>query len=181
MQELSLHLLDIAQNAIAANATQIQITAEVREEEDLLLLTVEDNGSGMEPEQAQKATDPFFTGRTTRKVGLGLPLLEMAAQQSGGGLSIHSRKGAGTRVQASFELSHIDRMPMGDIAGTVCALIQCNPTLDFVFTCRGDKGEFMLNTAEMRRVFEEIPLSHPQVILHIGNYIRQHTAQILTD
>ena len=181
MQELSLHLLDIAQNAIAANATKIHITVEVREEEDVLLLTVEDNGSGMEPAQAKKAADPFFTGRTTRKVGLGLSLLEMAARQSGGSLSIASQKGEGTRVQASFGLSHIDRMPMGDLAGTVCALIQCNPLLDFVFTCRGGKGEFMLSTAELRGIFEEIPLSHPQVILHIGDYIRQHTAQILTD
>ncbi len=178
MQELSLNVLDIAQNSVKAKATLVEITVDEQPSRDLLTITIADNGCGMSPEQVSKVTDPFFTSRTTRKVGLGVPFLKMAAEMAGGSLSIHSEVGKGTTVDASFRLGHIDRMPLGDISATVCSLIQCNPGIDFVYTCRFKGQEFTADTREFREVLGGVPLSNPEVIGFIGEFIRENTAEI---
>ena len=123
MQELSLNVLDIAQNSVRAGARLIEIMVDEQPESDIMTITVADDGCGMTPEQAAHVTDPFFTTRTTRRVGLGVPFLKMAAEMTGGGLTIETAPGRGTTVRAVFGLTHIDRMPLGDIAATICSLI----------------------------------------------------------
>lgn len=134
MRELSLNVMDIAQNSISAGASLIEI--EVAEDigEDVLKIRVTDNGCGMTPEQVQHVIDPFYTTRTTRSVGLGVPLFKMEAEMTGGSFEISSEKGKGTSLCALFKLSSVDMIPLGDIGGTVQLLITCNPKLDFLFT-----------------------------------------------
>ena len=117
MRELSLNVLDIAQNSIAAGASLTEITVEEDTAADRVVIIVKDDGRGMTPEQVRRVSDPFYTTRTTRKVGMGIPLFRMAAEMAGGGLTIDSTPGVGTTVTASFVRSHIDRMPLGDMTG----------------------------------------------------------------
>jgi anti-sigma regulatory factor (Ser/Thr protein kinase) len=133
MEDLSLHILDIAENATRAGATLIEIEVLEDEKRDLLEISIRDNGRGMDPEMLERATDPFSTTRTTRRVGLGLSLLQQAANEAGGDLILKSEPGRGTRVAATFQKSHIDRKPIGDLGSTLTALIMGNPRLDFVY------------------------------------------------
>ncbi|MEM1484522.1 ATP-binding protein [Oscillospiraceae bacterium PP1C4] len=179
MQELSLNVLDVAQNSVRAGATLIEITVDEQPQKDLLIITIADNGCGMSPQQISKVTDPFFTTRTTRKVGLGVPFFKMAAEMTGGHLVIDSKVGAGTTVKAFFGLSHIDRMPLGDISATICSLIQCNPDIDFTYTYRRSEQAFTADTRVFRGILEGVPLSNPEVIEFIGGFIREHSSQLL--
>lgn len=174
MQELSMNILDIAQNSVRANATLVEIELAQDTKKDLQTLTIRDNGKGMDETMVQRVTDPFYTTRTTRKVGLGLPFLRMAAQQTGGDLQIQSQVGKGTTVAATFTLSHIDLMPLGDMAGTMQALVQGAPDIDFVFTYTRDAQSFTFDTREVRRILEGVPLSEPAVTVFIGEYIAEH-------
>ena len=141
MEELSLNILDIAQNSVRANATRVDITVAELPAEDRLVITITDNGCGMTPEQVAHVEDPFYTTRTTRKVGLGVPFFKMAALMTGGDFSICSQPGEGTEVRAVFGLTHIDRMPLGNMADTMCILMGCNEQINFSFTYRvGGKG-----------------------------------------
>ena len=132
MEDLSLHILDIVENSIGAKASRVKIKVDEDTQKDLLMIEIEDNGRGMDGETVKKVLDPFFTTRTTRRVGLGLPLLDQATRESGGDIEIESKVGRGTRVRASFGYSHIDRKPMGDIGATLTILIAGNPEVDFV-------------------------------------------------
>ena len=170
MQELSLNVLDIAQNSVRAGARLIEIMVDEQPESDIMTITVADDGCGMTPEQAAHVTDPFFTTRTTRRVGLGVPFLKMAAEMTGGGLTIETAPGRGTTVRAVFGLTHIDRMPLGDIAATICSLIQCNPEIDFTYTYRRGESSFT--------VLGDVPLSNPEVVAFIGSFIRENTQEI---
>ena len=123
-----------------------------------------DNGRGMTPEQLTQVRDPFYTTRTTRKVGMGIPLFRMAAEMAGGELVIHSAVGQGTTVTATFRLTHIDRMPLGDMPGTVSTLIRLNPHLDFVYRHKVDEQSFELDTRVLREVLDGVPLSEPEVM-----------------
>ena len=178
MQELSMNILDVAQNSVAAGASLVEITVEERPREDLLRIVIADNGRGMTPDQVRRVTDPFYTTRTTRKVGLGIPFFKMAAELSGGGLVIESRPGEGTRVEATFGLGSIDRMPLGNINETVAALIQGSPQLDFLYTRRLEDREMVLDTREFREVLGEIPLDAPEVARFIREYLEEHTAAL---
>ena len=179
MRELSLHVLDIAQNSVAAGASLIVI--EVREDtaQDRIELTITDNGCGMTEEQVRMVSDPFYTTRTTRKVGMGIPLFRMAAEMAGGGLSIDSQQGVGTTVKAWFVRSHIDCIPLGDMAATVTALIRMNPDRDFCYNRALDKREFTLDTRELRQVLEDVPLDTPDIAAWIEEFIREHTQEIV--
>ncbi|MEE1105373.1 MAG: ATP-binding protein, partial [Ruminococcus sp.] len=146
MRELSLNVMDVAQNSVRAEATLVFITVEDSDKNDSLTITIEDNGCGMTEEQVAQVIDPFFTTRTTRKVGLGVPLFKMSAEQTGGSFSIDSEVGRGTKTQASYVKSHVDMTPLGDITSTVSILIRCNPDIDFVFTHSFDNGSFTLDT-----------------------------------
>ncbi|MBQ9862081.1 MAG: sensor histidine kinase [Clostridia bacterium] len=164
MRELSLNVLDIAQNSIVAGATLVELSVVEDTANDRLILVIADNGRGMTSEQLEQVRDPFYTTRTTRKVGMGIPLFRMAAEMAGGELTIRSTVGEGTVVTATFGLTHIDRMPLGDMAGTVSTLIRLNPHLDFVYRHKVDDRSFELDTRALREVLDDVPLSEPDVM-----------------
>ena len=176
MRELSLNVMDVAQNSVTANASLITITVAESEKDDYLDITIEDNGKGMSDEQVKSVIDPFFTTRKTRKVGLGIPLFMMAAQQTGGDLSIDSKLGVGTKVHAHFVKSSVDMTPLGDINSTVKILIQCNPDIDFVFNHSTDNGQFTLDTRELKEILgEDVPLNTPDVLEWIEGYLTEQS------
>ena len=174
MRELSLNILDIAQNSLSAGAGLVTLTVDEDSGADSLTLRVEDDGRGMDADTLRRVRDPFYTTRTTRKVGMGIPLFRMAAEMTGGSLDIVSEPGKGTAVTASFGLSHIDRMPLGDMAGTVTALIQLNPGVDFVYRHTVDGRSFEMDTRELRAQLGDVPLSEPDVMEWIDGYLREH-------
>lgn len=173
MKELSLNMLDVAQNSIAAQARHVDLAVEERGEE--LVLTVRDDGKGMSPDFLAAVTDPFTTTRTTRKVGLGLPLLRMAAEQTGGSLEVESSLGIGTAVTALFHRGHIDCPPLGDMAATVSLLAQGLPEgVELTYTRRSPKGEFRFDTAEIRAVLGPgVPLSDPEIAQWVREYVEE--------
>lgn len=169
MKELSLHILDIAQNSIVAGANLIEI--EINEDSicDRLTFIIKDNGKGMSPEMLRKVIDPYTTSRTTRRVGLGLPLLHDACKSTGGDLVIESVEGKGTVVKAVLGLSHIDRQPLGDISGVIVLLASANPKIIFNFHYIKNGGEYIFNTKEVEDALDGIPLNTPEV----GRLLRQ--------
>lgn len=176
MRELSLNVMDVVQNSVSANASLITITVKESDKDDFLDIYIEDNGKGMSKEQVQNVIDPFFTTRTTRKVGLGVPLFKMAAQQTGGSFDIKSQLGVGTTLSAHFIKSSVDMTPLGDINSTVKILIQCNPTLDFVFSHSTDLGEFVLDTRELRQILgEDVPLDTLDVLEWIDGFLKEQS------
>ena len=175
MRELSLNVLDIAQNSITAGANLIEIDVERDTKADRLTICVADDGCGMTAEQLERVRDPFYTTRTTRKVGMGIPLFRMAAEMAGGELTMDSAPGRGTTVTATFQDSHIDRMLLGDMCATVTTLIRLNPTLDFRYRLAVDDAAFLLDTRELREQLGEVPLDEPDVMEWIEGYIREQT------
>ena len=172
MKELSLHILDIAQNSISAGCTELELS--LTEGDGQLTLVIGDNGRGMPPEFLSSVTDPFTTTRTTRKVGLGLPLLRMAAEQTGGSLAIESTVGVGTTVTARFCSGHIDCPPLGDMAGTVALLVQGAPEVNTVYTHATPRGSFTFDTREIRAVLgEDISLAEPEVAMWMRSYLEE--------
>lgn len=177
MKELSLNLLDIAENSVAADAQHITIT--LVQNGDLLTLTVADDGRGMTEDFVRTVTDPFCTTRTTRKVGMGIPLLKLAAEQTGGILTVTSRPSSfypethGTEITATFHTEHIDCTPLGDTVSTVKTLIQCNPQIDFSFSHTINGKEVRLDTAELRTVLGEVPLNTYEVIKWIEDSLNE--------
>ena len=162
MTEISLNVLDVAENSTRAGAALVAITAAVDTASDLLTITIADDGCGMTEEQVAHVTDPFFTTRKTRKVGLGIPFFKYAAESTGGSFTIDSTPGAGTTVTAVFGLSHIDRMPLGDMNSTIETLITCHPDTDFLYTYRYNDASFVLDTREFREILGISPLIHPR-------------------
>lgn len=173
MREIALHILDVAENGIAAGAGCIRIVAEEARIENFLKVTIEDNGQGVPPERIDTLTDPFVTSRTTRRVGLGLPLLEAAARRCDGKVSIDSEPGKGTRITATFRYDHIDRAPMGDMAGTIITLVMGNPDVDFVYHHSIDGRTFSLDTREIRKELGALSLSNPAVMHRLKQAIKK--------
>jgi hypothetical protein len=176
MKDLSLHLLDIAQNSIKAAATLIQIELEYRS--GTLVFRITDNGCGMEPEILEKVTDPFTTTRTTRKVGMGLPLLKLSAEMTGGSLSIASEKGKGTIVQAEFNAGSIDRIPLGDMDETIKVLVQANPELDYEIYFRNEIRNYEFKTSEVKQMLNGVPIHNMEIIQWIGENIREGLKEV---
>lgn len=180
MRELSLHVMDIAQNSIAAGASLIAVRVQECTKEDRLTIVVEDNGKGMTEEQVKQVCDPFYTTRTTRKVGLGIPLFQMAARMTGGDVSIASTPGVGTTVTAVFVPSHVDMIPLGDINSTILLLITCNPERDFLFERTVDGRSLELDTRKLRDILGgEVPLNSPDVTQWIKDYLREQSETII--
>ncbi len=173
MKEIALHLLDLAENSVSAGASAIEITVNENLASDRLTVSVEDNGSGMDPEIARQLGDPFYTTRTTRKVGLGIPLLQAAAEACNGRLSVSSRPGAGTKVQAEFQHSHIDRMPLGDLPGTALTLLISHPEINWRFVYQRNPADgsqpqrFIFDDAAVKEILDGIPLSDPDVLAYL--------------
>ncbi len=176
MQELSLNVLDIAQNSVKAGATRIDISVE--EDGSLLVVSIKDNGCGMSEEQLTNVTDPFFTSRTTRAVGLGVPFYKMAAEQTGGEFSINSTLGVGTVVRASFNTDHIDCLPMGNMADTIYSLISCNEDIDFFYSHKSPKGEFLCDTVQLKEMLDGVPLSEVSIANFLREYFKEHIEEL---
>ena len=149
MEDLSLHVLDIAENAVAAGARRVDIRVTEDEKKDVLTIEIEDDGKGMSQQELEAATDPFFTTKRGKRVGLGLALFSQAAAESEGKLEITSEPGRGAVVKATFKRSHIDRKPLGDMSQTLTALIAGHPGVRFTYAYRKGKTESRLDTAEM--------------------------------
>jgi len=179
MQELSMNILDVTENSVEAGASLVSICIDEQPEKDILTVTITDNGRGMTPEQVKNVTDPFYTTRSTRKVGLGVPFFKMAAELTGGKLDIQSTPGVGTHLSASFGLSSVDLMPLGNINETICTLIQCNPHIDFIYTRRLKDAEMTLDTREFRRILDGVELSDPQVSKFIREFLTENTSDLL--
>ena len=179
MQELSMNILDVAENSVRAGACLVEITVDEKPQEDLLSVTISDNGCGMTPEQVKNVIDPFYTTRSTRKVGLGVPFFKMAAELNGGKLEIQSTVGIGTTLKAYFVRSSIDLMPLGDINETISTLIHCNPNIDFIYTRRFEDVEMTLDTREFRRILEGIEFNDPQVSKFIREFLAENTSDLL--
>lgn len=169
-----MHILDIAQNSVRAGAVLVEVGLAENTAAKTLVLSVQDNGCGMDEEMLQKVTDPFVTSRNTRKVGLGLPFLKMAAELTGGILAIESTPGKGTRVTARFTLGHIDLAPLGNLGETAAALCAGSPNIDFVFRVEKDDRQFLLDTREVKQLLEGVSLSEPTVALFIRDYVNEH-------
>ena len=182
MKELSLNILDIAENSVKAGATLVTVT--LTQTGNVLTLTVADNGCGMDAATIERVTDPFYTTRTTRKVGLGLPLLKLTAEQTGGTLAVCSRtaaefpNGHGTAVTAVFHTDHIDCMPLGDVTATVVTLIQGHPETEFAFSHHFDGGAVTLDTRQLREVLGDVPLNTYEVLKWIEGYLREQYQSI---
>lgn len=183
MKELSLNILDIAQNSIKAGASLIEIT--LTETEDLLVITISDNGCGMSKELLANVTDPFCTTRKTRKVGMGIPLFRMAAEQTGGKLEITSVSEAddpirhGTVTTATFFKHHLDFTPLGDIVSTLITLFQSIGDYDIVFLHRMSDGPYVkIDTRELRATLDGVPLGAPEVLVWIKDYLNEQYEEL---
>ncbi len=179
MRDMAMHIMDIAQNSIYANATAITIEVIENKDDDSYVVIVDDNGGGMSREMVSKVTDPYVTTRTTRKTGLGIPLLKLNAERTGGNFHIHSEEGKGTNVKAEFVFTHPDRLPAGDIAGIIVLLIAANPGIEFKYQHVTNKGKYALCTAEINETLEGVSISEPSVVRFLKEMIKENQQQIL--
>jgi len=175
MEDLSLHILDIVENSVAARADKIEIRVSEDEKEDLLSVEVIDNGIGMDKNTTKKALDPFYTSRTVRRFGFGLPLLSEAAKAANGHLSIKSKKGEGTRIKADFQYSHIDRKPLGDMGQTIITLVIGNPEIDLIYVHKKNSYKYSLDTRKIKARLKETPLNSPAGIRMIREDLKKDT------
>lgn len=178
MRELSLHILDIAENGITAGADCIHILVHEARTEDILTIKIKDNGRGMPADKLKNLTDPFVTSRTTRRVGLGLSLLATAAERCEGKLEVETKTDVGTEVVVTFRHTHIDRAPLGDMASTITTLIMGNPQTDFVYTHIIDNDDFVMDTRELKEELGDNALSNPVVIHSLTESIRNSLDQM---
>ncbi len=178
MKEIALHIMDIVQNSITAEADLISVRVSINQKVDNLAVEIEDNGKGMDDDMLARVTSPFTTTRTTRKVGLGIPLFKAGAEASGGNFAISSEPGRGTRVCAVYGLTHIDRPPVGDIASVIHTLIVCNPEINFEFEveCGGEK--FAVDTAEIKKTLDGVPITQSEVSVWLIEYLREGIDEI---
>lgn len=173
MLELALHVLDIAENSSRAEAGLIEVTIIEDLEKDVFSLEIRDNGHGMDEQTMEKALDPFYTTKKVRRIGLGLPMLKQAATTAEGGFSLQSIVGKGTVVYAEFKHSHIDRQPLGDIAGVIAMLILGNPDIDIVYTHKKNGNVYTLDTRELREGLGDVPLNNMEVLNLVRDNIRE--------
>jgi anti-sigma regulatory factor (Ser/Thr protein kinase) len=178
MEDISLHILDIAENSINADATSIRINIIEKTAEDLFSVEIRDNGRGIPEDLIKNVSDPFYTTRTTRRVGLGLSLFAQAARDTGGDLTIESGTDKGTTVKAIFKPRHIDMKPMGKIADTLMALIAGRPDIDFFFSYEKNNAAFSFDTQSLRAELEGVSLNTPSVLAFIRDYIGKSLADI---
>ncbi len=178
MRELSLNVLDIAQNSVRAEASLIKIELIESTKTNALEISISDNGKGMTPEQLESVRDPFFTTRTTRKVGMGIPLFRMAAEMTGGSFDIESTLGAGTKTTARFCTDHLDFTPIGDMCSTVIMLVTMNLHIDFVYTRKLDEKSFTMDTRQLKEILGDVPLNEPSITAWLKDYITENTKQL---
>lgn len=178
MKEISLHILDVVENGITAGANLITLVVNEAPRRNLLSIVISDNGRGLSIEQGAKVTDPFYTTRTTRRVGMGLSLLKAAAERCQGSFSFSSEEGKGSRVFGSFLYGHIDRAPLGDMAMTLSVLMAGYPGVDFFYRHLYDGRRFTFDTREIREALGEVPLNEPAVLKHLKAGIQEELQEI---
>jgi hypothetical protein len=178
MRELSLHILDVLENGVEAGASRVTATIEENSEADTMRIEIADNGRGIPKERIEKVTDPFYTTRKTRHVGLGLPLFSAAARRCDGDLVIQSELGKGTRVIATFRASHIDRAPLGDISSALFAILLSGRPVDIEYIHRVDQEEFRFDSSEIRKELGDIPLTHPRVRGWLLRFLQEGEASL---
>jgi len=178
MKELSLHILDIMENSVSGGASRIEVNITIDKINDLLAIQVIDNGRGMNSETLANVTDPFFTTRTTRKIGMGISLLKQQAEQTGGEFTIKSELGKGTEVNASFSLNNIDRQPLGDIAGVIVNTATSYSDIDFVMNLGTAEGNFHFSSYDAREILDEMPMNSPEVILWLKELIQTNMTDL---
>lgn len=175
MKDLSMHIMDILQNSTRAKATEIGLDVLLDSAKDTLTLVFKDNGCGMNEEMVKNVVNPFFTTRTTRKVGLGLPLLKQNSEMTGGSFNIQSQEGVGTTVTAVFGLTHLDTPPMGDLPGTLILTLSAYPDIRFVFHYkRDDDVDFIFDTDEVKEVLDGLPLNDPEVMESLKEMVAEN-------
>jgi hypothetical protein len=183
MREIALHLVDLAENSISADARTVHISIREDFRTNKLIATVEDDGKGMNEEAIRQVTDPFYTSRTTRKVGLGIPLFKASAEACGGAMKIASRPGSGTRIEATFQHSHIDRMPLGDLPTTFTNLALTHPEVHWIFTYafnppyKDQPQVFEFDDQTLKQTVEGLPLTHPAVISYVRSTLEDGIAE----
>ncbi len=173
MDELALNILDIAYNSVRAQSTLILISIIDSEKKNMIEICIEDNGCGMDTDMVKKVTDPFYTTRTTRQVGLGIPLFKENAELTGGKFYISSKINHGTKVKATFIKDHIDTPILGDIVETMITLIQSNENIDYIFEYKNDDIDFMMKTSEMKDILGDVKINEPEVLLWIKDYMKE--------
>lgn len=178
MEDLSLHILDIVENAITAKAKKIDVSIREELNEDRLVIEIIDDGIGMDEEVREKAIDPFFTTRTSRRVGLGLSLMAQAAREAAGMLRIESELGKGTKVAATFQYSHIDRKPLGSMIETMTTLLLGNPELDISYSHQKEGKTYTLSSHALKERFKNRSLIDPEVIQWLQRHLKEGLAQI---
>jgi len=178
VRELSLHILDTLENSLEAGATRLELVIDEDSKHDLLRIRVSDNGRGMDTEMTRRVLDPFFTTRTTRHVGLGLPLFAAAAERCNGRLHIQSQPGVGTTVIAEFQHSHMDRSPLGDLPKTLMAVLLSERPVDLYYRHTVNGESFELDTAAIRRELGDVPISHPRIRSWLSEAIKEGLADI---
>lgn len=182
MRELILHLLDVIENSIGAGATVIEVVIEEDLVEDKLRMSVEDNGKGMDKAFLLHVYDPFVTTRTTRKVGLGIPLFKAAAEACNGQLQVDSELNRGARLEVEFQHSHIDRMPLGDLAGTLLNLLVVHPDIHWLFTYRAklESGdvEFVFDDTPIKEELSGLPLTEPSILAFLRKLLREGVGEV---
>lgn len=171
--------MDIIQNSVRAKASLVELEIIENIREDIYKLVFVDNGCGMSTEVLKRVCDPFFTSRTTRKVGLGISLLKQNAEQAGGGLDIWSEEGKGTRLEVRFSHSNIDRPVLGNIAETMMLLVGANPEMDFVYKHTTSEGEYVFDTREIKEVLEGVALNDPNILIYLKEMINENISTII--
>lgn len=174
MRELSLNILDIVENSVKAEAKIVYI--DVIAKDNVLTISIKDDGKGMSEEFLSRVTDPYTTTRTTRKVGMGLPFLKMEAEMAGGTFDIRSKLGEGTTVTTTFAIDHIDRPPLGDLGETMSILVSNGDEVDYVLHFVFNETDFVFDTRELKEQLDGVPMDEPEVLLFIKNYIRENTS-----
>ncbi len=178
MKELSLHILDILQNSIVVGSTLIELEITESAIKDTYAILIRDNGKGMSEETVQRVVDPFYTTRTTRKVGLGIPLLKQNCELTGGYLTLESELGKGTTLTAVFKYHHFDRPPAGDLAGTFALTVSAHPGIDFLYIHTTDSGTYAFDTREIKQALDGVPINDPEITLFLKDMIRENLHEI---
>ncbi|HWR28816.1 MAG TPA: ATP-binding protein [Negativicutes bacterium] len=174
MHELSLHILDIVENSTGAGADTVTVNVEEDSRRDEMRIRVEDNGRGMDAAMVSQIRDPFVTTRSTRKVGLGLPLMDMTTHMCDGNLRIESVVGVGTTVEALWRLDHMDRPPLGNMAATLKTILVMNPDIHFRYCHRVGERSFTLDSREIRTALGDLPLTQPEVLEWLDGYLKEN-------
>ena len=178
MKDLSMHITDIVQNSIRAEASNILVGINESKKNDIVEICIKDNGFGMSEEVIKKVTDPFFTSRTTRKVGLGISLLKYKCEMTEGKFNIESETGKGTSITATFKYSHLDRPAFGDLSKTIILLVSSNPEIEFIYTHSTDDGSYTFDTNEIKEVLGDTEINNLTIIKHLKELIKNNITEI---